>query len=481
MKIFACGFGTETNSFCPLPTSLEDFSNDLFEGFVPGKRAAFSVWAEKATSGGHQFSRGSNLWAMPAGPVVEKDYRQLRAKLLREIESAGRVEVLLLYLHGAMMATETEDCEGTFLAMARGIVGPQTVIGVEIDPHANVSAAYVEHANVVIAYKEWPHDDIADRAEELFDLCLATAQGEVRPQMAMADANILSFVDTKSGAGQAIIRQFYDIERRPEILSASLAMGFAWSDTSALGTRTLVVSDGDAQLARCEAKRLADMVRERRQEIAIGHGTATVEEAIALALANASKDNRYALCEGADAILCGGAGDATHLLEAMIEAKLRDAVFAPLWDPVAIDLCKAAGEGAQIDLRVGGKASRVSGKPLDLSVTVKAIRTGYRHAVSPTFGFDGGTAACVTTDWGFDLILSAKRFPILAPTMFDDFGIDLQNKTILGLKAFRMARVAFSEVVGTFQTVVTQGAMSEDVRSLHYRNAPRTLWPLDAS
>ncbi|QLC23927.1 M81 family metallopeptidase [Parasphingopyxis algicola] len=481
MKIFACGLGTETNSFCPIPTSADDFSNDLFEGFVPGKRAAFGVWAEKAEQGGHEFSRGSNMWAMPAGPVVEQDYLALRAKLLGEIEAVGCVDILLLYLHGAMMATQTADCEGEFLKMARDIVGSDTVIGVEIDPHANISRAYAEYADVVIAYKEWPHDDIADRAEELFDLCIAAAQGDIQPQIAIAEANILSFVDTKSGAGQEIIREFYDIERRPEILSASLTMGFAWSDTPALGTRTLIVSDGDADLAQREAQRLADTVRERRGEIAIGHDAVKIKEAIARAQAEASKENRFALCEGADAILCGGAGDATHLLEAMIDANLPDAVFAPLWDPVAIDLCTAAGEGTRLDLRIGGKASRVSGRPLDLTVTVRAIRPDYRHAVSPTFGFDGGTAVHVATDSGFDIILSSKRFPILAPTMFDDFGIDLETKRILGLKAFRMARVAFADVVGTFQTVLTQGAMSEDVRSLPYRNAPRNLWPLEAA
>lgn len=481
MEIFACGFGTETNSFCPIPTSADDFSNDLFEGFVPGKRAAFEVWVEKAKQGGHEFSRGSNMWAMPAGPVVEQDYLALRAKLLDEIEAARPLDILLLYLHGAMMATQTADCEGEFLRMARDIVGPDAVIGVEIDPHANISPAYAEHADIVIAYKEWPHDDIADRAEEVFDLCVATAEGDIRPQIAIAEANILSFVDTKSGSGQEIIREFYDIERRPEILSASLTMGFAWSDTPALGTRTLIVSDGDADIARHEAQRLADMVRERRSEIAIGHDAVTIEEAIARAKAEASKDNRFALCEGADAILCGGAGDATHLLEAMINSDIDNAAFAPLWDPVAVDLCKAAGEGAQVDLRIGGKASRVSGRPLDLSVTVRAIRSNYRHAVSPTFGFDGGTTVHVATDKGLDIILSSKRFPILAPTMFEDFAIELGPKHILGLKAFRMARVAFADVVDTFQTVLTQGAMSEDVRSLPYRNAPRNLWPLEAA
>lgn len=478
MKFFACGLGTETNSFCPIPTSRRDFKNDLFEGISSKTKGAFELWGEAAAAANVDFARGSNLWAMPAGPVLGSTVDALHEELLAEIEAAMPMDVLLLYMHGAMMSDSSPEPEADLVRLARERVGANTIIGVELDPHANLSRDFLKYADVIVEYKEWPHDDIGQRAQELFDICLRAAKGNVQPVMGMAEAGILSLIDTKFGTGQALVAHLHALEAQPKVLSASINHGFAWSDKAALGTKALVVTDNDQDLADDLAQDLAAKIFDAREEIAIGRGTIEPRDAIEDAIANATSDHRYALCEGADALLCGGAGDATHLLQEMIGARVQHAVFAPLWDPVAVDLCKQVGEGGALDLRIGGKASRVSGAPLDVHVQIKKIVSNYRYDVSPTFGFEAGDSVCVTLDWGMDIVLSANRFPILSPSLFHDFDIDLSKKSILGLKAFRMAKMAFGDIVDTFLAVRTPGAMSEDLQSLDFRNAPKTLWPL---
>src|SRR3546814_9831562 len=46
---------------------------------------------------------------------------------------------------------------------------------------------------------------------------------------------------------------------------------------------------------------------------------------------------------------------------------------ALFWDLGAVALCQSAGIGATLNLRIGGKCGPLSGDPLDLRVTVRAI------------------------------------------------------------------------------------------------------------
>ena len=61
----------------------------------------------------------------------------------------------------------------------------------------------------------------------------------------------------------------------------------------------------------------------------------------------------------------GVAGDGTLILRRMIERGIDDFAVATIWDPVAVTFCLAAGEGAHIQLRFGGKAGPDGGAPID--------------------------------------------------------------------------------------------------------------------
>jgi len=70
-----------------------------------------------------------------------------------------------------MVADGYDDCEGDLLQRVRAIVGPDVVVGAELDPHVHLTRAMVGNADVLVAFKEYPHTDIVERASELVDLC----------------------------------------------------------------------------------------------------------------------------------------------------------------------------------------------------------------------------------------------------------------------------------------------------------------------
>src|SRR3546814_15970195 len=72
-------------------------------------------------------------------------------------------DLALFGLHGAMVADGYDDCEGDLLRRAREIVGPDTVIGAEPDPHCHLTATMTQAADFLVCFKEYPHTDILDR------------------------------------------------------------------------------------------------------------------------------------------------------------------------------------------------------------------------------------------------------------------------------------------------------------------------------
>ena len=96
----------------------------------------------------------------------------MRDEILGQLEAALPVDGLLLGLHGAMVAHGYDDVEGDLLERARGIVGAGCVIGVEHDPHCHMTLKRLRNCDIMICYKEFPHTDVAARAEDLLTLDL---------------------------------------------------------------------------------------------------------------------------------------------------------------------------------------------------------------------------------------------------------------------------------------------------------------------
>jgi microcystin degradation protein MlrC len=57
--------------------------------------------------------------AVPNGTVTRAAYEGLRDQLLADLRAALPVDMVLLGLHGAMIADGYDDCEGDFLVRVR--------------------------------------------------------------------------------------------------------------------------------------------------------------------------------------------------------------------------------------------------------------------------------------------------------------------------------------------------------------------------
>ena len=46
----------------------------------------------------------------------------------------------------------------------------------------------------------------------------------------------------------------------------------------------------------------------------------------------------------------------TAIARRLVERGVRDAALGYLWDPLAVEICRSAGVGARLELRIVGKA-----------------------------------------------------------------------------------------------------------------------------
>lgn len=479
MRVFSAGIGTETNTFSPLPTGLDEFQQD---GYFPAGQhpehmtryaAPMFKARERAAQEGWTVLEGLHAQAQPAGLVTREAYESLRDELLSDLQKVLPVDVVLLGLHGAMVADGYDDCEGDLITHVRRVAGERVIIGCELDPHAHLSEAMVTGADVLVAYKEYPHTDIEARAVELVDLCARAFKGEIRPCAAMVDTNMIVPIHTSRNPGRAFVDRLQALEGQGGVLSISAIQGFATGDVPAMGTKVLVYTDGDEGAAQSLARTLADELIGVRDQLRVNY--LAVDEAIDGALAEGATP--VVLADRSDNPGSGAAGDSTFILRRLVERQVKNVALGPLWDPVAVQLAFSAGVGARLPLRVGGKISAMSGDPLDAVVTVNALRRNHTMTGQTGEQVVVGDSALIDID-GIECVLISRRSQAFHVDVFTGLGCDLASKQIIVVKSAQHFYASFSAVASRVLYVGAPGSATPRHDQLTYYKAQFPKWPI---
>lgn len=481
--MFMAFLATETNSFSPTPTGLGSFEEyGIYHGDASTRPEIneggvfLRHWRQKAAAAGVEAVEGLCAYAQPAGRTLTPVWEGFKAEVLDGLTKAGPVDMVLLLLHGAMMAVGQDDCEGDLITAIRAQVGPDVVIGAELDPHCHLSPAMLTGADILIAMKEYPHTDGLERADELFDLCLRAAKREIRPVMRDFDCRMITLYPTTVEPMVSYVRDMKAAEGRDGILSVSLAHGFPWGDTPWTGTRVWVVADGDAEKAASTARRFGETLYRQREALrptAIG-----LEEALDRVAAAPKVPGRpLVLADVADNPGGGAAGDSTFILRGLLERGIGNAAIGCFWDLGAINICANAGIGSHFDLRLGGKCGPASGDPVDLPVTVRAIVPAHSQT-----GLDGGPTALGLSVWlegprGLQIVLASQRSQVFQPDAFTGLGMDLSGLDLIVVKSTQHFHAGFAPLASGILYVSTPGAIAPEFATIPYRTRALDYWP----
>jgi microcystin degradation protein MlrC len=480
MRLFAATLGTESNTFAPLPTSLDAYRESVF--LRPGEHpedaplmctAPLWVARRRAQADGFTLVEGSSFAASPAGTTNRADYETMRDEILGQLRAALPVDGVLLGLHGAMVAHGYEDVEGDLLERVRALVGPRTVIGVELDLHCHLTVRRVTRADLTVLYKEFPHTDVVERAEELLDLVLQTIRGQIHPVQALFDCRQIGSYPTTLPLMRAFVDRVQALEGKDGVLSISIGHCFPYGDVPEMGGRILVITDED----KPQADRLARQIGQ--EFMALRGKTAppylAVDEGITAGLA--VEGQPVVLADPADNAGGGAPSDNTTILRRLVERQIPNAALGPIWDPIAVRLCFDAGQGATFPLRLGGKTGPASGWPLDAMVTVTGLQRECWQRFGPTQVPLGDCAA--VRIGGVEVVLITKRTQALGLELFTNLGIDPRAKKLLVVKSTNHFMGAFGPIAQQVLYLESDGPLSRDYRTIRYQRVQRPIWPLD--
>lgn len=481
--IFTACLGTETNSFSPIPTGMDLFRRSLLvRGGAHGDHPhlfalPLVVWRQRAQALGWRVVEGLAAFAAPAGETTRSTFEQLCGEIVGALRAALPVDAVLLNLHGAMIADGYPDAEGELIRRVRETVGPAVPIGVELDLHCHLSGQKVANATAIVIYKHYPHVDVTDRAEELFEIIAATLAGRVQPVMALHDCRMLGIFPTTREPLRGFVDRMAALEGRNGILSVSLAHGFPWGDTPEVGARVLVVADRDRAKADALAARLGAEVWAMRAELSPPF--LSIDAAIDR-IAGHAGDKPLVLADTADNPGIGAAGDSTFLLARLIERRVGAVAIAPFWDPTATSLAFEAGLGATLDMRLGGKLGPASGTAVDARVTVKGqvndAQQPFGQALTPM----GNMAWLRIGDSdaeAIDIVVNDFRTQAFAPACFSAAGLVIGRCRALIVKSTQHFHAGFEPVAAEILYVSAPGTGAMDMRALSFRRAHRALWP----
>jgi microcystin degradation protein MlrC len=479
MRLFMAALLTETNTFSPMPTGRAAFMGLRYRrrdasleppayGNIP-----LIAWRQRAAADGIEVIESICTGAQPAGLTVRGVYEELRDTILADLRAAGPVDIVLLNMHGAMVAEGYDDCEGDTLARVRAIVGPKVIIGIELDLHCHLTELMRTSADLIITYKEYPHIDVVERAHELYTLAVRAARGEVKPVTAFRDLRMIMCWQTPVEPTKSLVADMQAAEGKDGILSVSFGHGFPWADVPDVGAKMVVIADRDAAKAQAVAETFAQRIWAMREEARYRFDTP--DGAIDLALAS-PPGKPLVIAEYSDNAGGGAASDGTVLLRRLLERGARDAAIGMFWDPVAVQMCFEGGVGATIPLRLGGKCGPTSDAPIDITASVRALKQNHVQSALSGGRAEVGPAAWIETD-GVHVVIGTERQQVFNPDMFEGLGCMLSDKRIVVVKSSQHFYAAFAPIAQAVRYCAVPGGMLCDFASIPLTRIATPWWP----
>jgi microcystin degradation protein MlrC len=352
----------------------------------------------------------------------------------------------------------------------------------ELDLHANISRESTDLADIIIGYDTYPHVDTYERAVELTHLLARIVRGEVRPVHAFRQIPVLANL-TAQFTGRAPMSDWlalcHEIESRPGVLTATIAAGFPYADIPDTGMSVYVATDGDQELAdRCadELARFAWEHREGFQATPMG-----VDEAVEYAMANPGP---ICLADVADNTGAGASGDGTEILRSLIAHGARSAVVALMYDPETVEQAIAAGVGATIRARIGGKVDDLHGAPVETEAYVRTITDGWFINDGPLgTGSESNMGRTVVLEiggrGGIEVICTQYRRAPNDANALRSVGIEPTKRQIVVIKSSVHYRADFMPIMREIVEVDAPGLASPNWRRFDFQRLRRPIYPLD--
>ena len=474
IRIAVARFSHETCTFCPKPTTIEDWeysgppSRELFtsnRGYIGGFKTICEEYGGIELVGiiSPRGARGgsSGSW------ITEEAFDKYSNLIADDLRKAGHLDGVYLSLHGAMAVTGVPRPEAELVRRVRNAVGDIPIM-VALDLHANEDHELSDVADAVFIIKRYPHYDTTLIGEHAARVMIKTIRGQYKPTMATRKPGVITpsvFQGTGVSPAMDIMERARRWKCRNNDVYVSVAFGFAYADVPDVGATVMVVTNNNQELADRIADDMSDYIWRKRKEFA-GKRLPKTRKGVTLAIA-AVKAGKSPVVIADHSDRTGGS---THILEELIKQGAKNFCIATLCDKKAIDEIESrAKAGDSITIDVGGYSDKYAGNPVRIEGKVEYLDKYERE-----------TMAVLLFGKNNRVILTPHLMQVTTPRIFRPLGINLDDLDIIVLKSRVHFRRGFHEtgLAGAIFEVDAPGLGPADLTILPYKNIPKDIYPI---
>jgi microcystin degradation protein MlrC len=420
-------------------------------------------------------------WGGSSGSWLTKEcFDKYSNGIAEGLRKAGKLDGVLLALHGSMATEACMKPEAEIVRRARKAVGEMPIM-VTLDMHANEDHELTDVTDAVFVLKTFPHLDSEEIGMTAAHCIVKTIKGEFKPTMAITKPPIIT-----PGVFQCTFfnptKQIYDRAREWEAKEkdaycVSVALGFPYADVPDAGAAVIAVTNNNRELAEKIVRDMYDFMWSIREPFA-NQKVPKVKEGIDLTLKAIKQGKRpVIIADHGDRT-----GDGTHILRELLARGASNFAIATIADPNAIrEIKQRSGLGKRATVKIGGYATKLSGEPSELTGKVEFLGVGdyvFTGPLSKGRIIKLDTVAVLDLGNNNHVIITPVLHQVLDNAIFKAYGIDFSKLDIIVLKSRVHFRAFYQNVAAEIIPIDTPCLGPADLTTLAYKNVPQDLYPI---
>ena len=490
MRIAVASFSHETLTFCPEISDLTAWeaggirygvetldTTGEGQGYITGFKAAaaeaeIELVGILRTMGPKLTGYGSWITTEAFDAITGRIIDRLREQL-----GAGKLDGVLLALHGAMAVTNIPRPEAEIVRRVRKVVGGIPIM-VTFDLHANEDIEMANAADGVFILKTYPHLDAHEVGYAAAKCIIETIEGRFKPKMAFRKPKI-ACASVFQASEFYPMKKVYDRCREWEkngVYQASVAPGFAYADVPDIGASVFVVTNGDMMLADKAAQDLHDLMWSLKDELT--RKLPDAKEGVAEVIKMVKDGVKPVVIAYHDDRL----GDGTHVLRELIEQGAENWCSTGIADPEALTALKDNYKvGDMVSLCIGGWLDPISGDPVEVRGGIEFLgsadwvetgpmgRGAHRHV---------DLEACLDLGYNRHVIITERLSAPMSADPLKALGLNVDSFDIIEIKSRVHHKAYWDTWSAVDYPVDPPGLGPADLSKLEYKNLPWDVYPI---
>lgn len=491
MNVYLGGIHMESNSFCVIPATINTFKEDIW---VEGKELE-SLRGSQVRLGGvyEYFDTQSDIEVIPgfytqaqsSGKIKKEDFEHMTNQLFESLKNAGKIDGVLLDLHGSMESEAIQDCEGYIVEKTREIVGDQIPIVVALDLHACITEQMMRNIDGFAGYMTIPHTDQAKTGNRAARCLKSLMHNRITPRKFYTRVPVIMplqnfFFTDKNGPATWLLEKYNELILMPGVISAGLFVTQPWMDLPGLGCEVCVFFEDELLRSKYEAF-ADDMLRYIwDNRVLFSPEMPSLEEAIESVR---GKERPCVIADYGDIPSAGSTGDSTVALRTLLKVKLDEPSCFAIVDSKTVERSIEVGEGNTGLFRIGG--TDVQGcfnSRVEIEAKVIKIVPGKFPQLGPALKgelMNPGIRVWLQVG-NINIVVCKLKCMCHDANTFITMGLNPADMGIIIIKmGFVSAQLCYKNIGRLFVFADSPGLSSSDLRSFPFKNVKRPVYPLD--